>query len=654
MWAMAIHCSNYTSFVTIIDTIRREGEKIKRAFIRRETTTTRTMGRRAEDATTSTSAASKSNAFGGAAFESYVVERGDTLASVARKTKTRAEVILLLNPHASASSLSRGMVLDVPARELGSSSSALSSSASASSASANEKGGDARRRDEGDARAERRGRRREETTPTTNKTTFSGKLYDRSYPTLEMRSKEVQASVRGKMEALGATKTVGELVGASRERVRAWRRMMMSVVAEKREGMAENIGEVVDKMRRKQTTTPTKSVTSTGRDKGRKKSNDGVDAKEKEKREAEKKRLDAEKKLKQQREKEKREKDNARAAAVAAAEKAKKAAATTTTPKRVETSSRKRVVSSTDAKSDLLMTLLFTSGLGLLGHVLKFVGERYHLAEEGKNDVKEWHPSTLWRWVRERVALVPCQGGGLCLMVTRDDEDADASARPHSKVGSQSNKLFPVNFAQHAAPVEKAMVKGVEKTKAQVQNIVEGMKIRSIDELTDNLYALQEALARGEFESQQDRINTQEKLAETKGRLAEAQNLLGRWVDHSADAAYQDNLKRKVLACWVELLNERYARLRVMSKVYVRWQQKSLAQAFDQWYETAHALRVARLRKEGIAIQDKLRAERQRMIDKKEERAQNQLNGDKEALANAKKNAFEEKLESAAKDSFVV
>ena len=77
--------------------------------------------------------------------------------------------------------------------------------------------------------------------------------------------------------------------------------------------------------------------------------------------------------------------------------------------------------------------------------------------------------------------------------------------------------------------------------------------------------------------------------------VAEAQNLLGRWVDHSANEAYQDNLKRKALACWVELLNERYARLRVMSKVYVRWQQKSLAQAFDKWYETAHALRVSRL-----------------------------------------------------------
>lgn len=579
------------------------------------------------------------------------------MASVARKTRTRAEVILLLNPHASASSLSRGMVLDVPAREGGSSSSSSASSASASAsnasnASVNGRGGDARRRDEGDARAERRDRRRR--AETTNKTTFSGQLYDRSYPTLETRSKELQASVRGKMEALGATKTVGELVDASRDRLRAWRRMMMSVVAEKREGAAENIGVAVEKMRRKQTTTSTKSVASTGRDKGKKKSNDGgVDAKEK--READKKRLDAEKKLKEQREKEKREKDEARAAAAAAAaEKAKKAAAVTrTTPKRVETSSRKRVVSSTDAKSDLLMTLLFTAGLGLLGHVLKFVGERYHLAEEGKNDVKEWHPSTLWRWMRECVVLVPCRGGGLCLTVTRGDEDADASARPHSKVGSQTNKLFPVSFAQHAAPVEKAMAKGVEKTKAQVQNIVEGMKIRSIDELTDSLYALQEALARGEFESQQDRIKTQEKLAETKGRLAEAQNLLGRWVDHSANEAYQNNLKRKVLACWVELLNERYARLRVMSKVYVRWQQKSLAQAFDQWYETAHALRVARLRKEGIAIQDKLRAERQRMIDKKEERAQNQLNGDKEALANAKKNAFEEKLESAAKDSFV-
>ena len=63
---------------------------------------------------------------------------------------------------------------------------------------------------------------------------------------------------------------------------------------------------------------------------------------------------------------------------------------------------------------------------------------------------------------------------------------------------------------------------------------------------------------------------------------------------------------------------------------------------------------MSRLRKEGAVIQDKLRAERQRMIDKKEEKAANQLNGDKEALANAKKNAFEEKLASAAKDSLVV
>ena len=42
------------------------------------------------------------------------------------------------------------------------------------------------------------------------------------------------------------------------------------------------------------------------------------------------------------------------------------------------------------------------------------------------------------------------------------------------------------------------------------------------------------------------------------------------------------------------------------------------------------------------------------MIDKKEEKAANQLNGDKEALANAKKKAFEEKLAAAAKDSLVV
>ena len=121
----------------------------------------------------------------------------------------------------------------------------------------------------------------------------------------------------------------------------------------------------------------------------------------------------------------------------------------------------------------------------MLGHVLKFVGERYHIAEEGENDVKEWNVSTLWRWARDRIALRPCRGGGLSLMVKSRDEDADASARPHSKVGSQSNKVFSVNFARQAAPVEKAMVKRVEKTKAQMQNIVEGMKIRSIDELTD-------------------------------------------------------------------------------------------------------------------------------------------------------------------------
>ena len=592
------------------------------------------------------------------AFESYVVERGDTLASVARKTKTRAEVILLLNPHASASALSRGMVLDVPARgERGNGKIANGSTETrgptaavggrGASVGGAKRGGEGKTRggDGGAAGRRRDGGERE------TKTTFSGQMYDRSYPALETRSEELRASVRAKMEALGATTTVGELVGKSRERLSAWRRMMMSVVVKKGDGAAENVGGAVNKMRQKQTTkTPT--APSKGRDKG-KKSNDvdgkaAAAAKEKVKREAEKKTLDAQK-LKQQREKEKREKEKAQAAA--AAKKTKKAAAT---PKRVETSSRKQIVSSTDAKSDLLMTLLFTAGLGLLGHVLKFVGERYHIAEEGENDVKEWNVSTLWRWARDRIALRPCRDGGLSLMVKSRDEDADASARPHSKVGSQSNKVFSVNFARQAAPVEKAMVKRVEKTKAQMQNIVEGMKIRSIDELTDSLQTLQEALARGEFESQQDRIKTQEKLAETKGRLAEAQNLLGRWVDHSANEAYQDNLKRKALACWVELLNERYARLRVMSKVYVRWQQKSLAQAFDKWYETAHALRVSRLRKEGAVIQDKLRAERQRMIDKKEEKAANQLNGDKEALANAKKKAFEEKLAAAAKDSLVV
>ena len=144
------------------------------------------------------------------AFESYVVERGDTLASVARKTKTRAEVILLLNPHASASALSRGMVLDVPARgERGNGKIANGSTETrgptaavggrGASVGGVKRGGEGKTRggDGGAAGRRRDGGERE------TKTTFSGQMYDRSYPALETRSEELRASVRAKMEALG-------------------------------------------------------------------------------------------------------------------------------------------------------------------------------------------------------------------------------------------------------------------------------------------------------------------------------------------------------------------------------------------------------------------------------------------------------------------
>ena len=123
------------------------------------------------------------------AFESYVVERGDTLASVARKTKTRAEVILLLNPHASASALSRGMVLDVPARgERGNGKIANGSTETrgptaavggrGASVGGAKRGGEGKTRggDGGAAGRRRDGGERE------TKTTFSGQMYDRSYP----------------------------------------------------------------------------------------------------------------------------------------------------------------------------------------------------------------------------------------------------------------------------------------------------------------------------------------------------------------------------------------------------------------------------------------------------------------------------------------
>ena len=81
-------------------------------------------------------------------------------------------------------------------------------------------------------------------------------------------------------------------------------------------------------------------------------------------------------------------------------------------------------------------------------------------------------------------------------------------------------------------------------------------------------------------------------------------------MDHSADSAYKENLKRKALAAWVEILPEVYRRKSIMTKVYVRWQQRSMAAAFNTWYENAHQLKVLRLRKQGEEIQQKLKEER--------------------------------------------
>jgi len=130
------------------------------------------------------------------------------------------------------------------------------------------------------------------------------------------------------------------------------------------------------------------------------------------------------------------------------------------------------------------------------------------------------------------------------------------------------------------------------------------------------------------------------------------------WVDHSANDAYLKNLKRRVLAAWVELLQERYVRQRIMTKVYLRWQNIELSQAFNQWYENAHVLRVQRLRKEGMDIQDKLKLERQRLEEKRAADQENRMRWSSpknaEAARNeARRSAFEEKLASAAADSLV-
>ena len=585
------------------------------------------------------------------AFESVVVRKNETLSAFAKRTGTRAEVILLLNPHASAKGLISGMVLDVPLKaktEKTAKTAKKGRSASTNAAaSANDARGGGKRGGE------------KTTTTTTTTTSFSGKLYEKSYPVLEQRSKELQAELRARVEEFGVAAKgekaalAGELVGKSRDKLSAWRKKMMSVVAKTTDEAAENFGARFENFKSR---AGAKKPSEAAKDKRQpKKTPNATAAKDKAKADA------AKEKAKQ--DKAKQDKKDAIAREKESTDKPKKvetnkAVAAKPKLKADRAKPRRESTSINQTGQEVAWTLLFSAGLGAIGHVLKKIGEKYHIAESDDDEVREFNPTTLWQWARDNVVFRPCLGGGICVTIRDKDEDPDAPVQKHPKVGSQLNHIASTNFAEHAAPVEKAMVRRVEKTKAQLQTFMEAMKIRNIDEHTEQLLELQEELERGQFESQQERAQCQEKIVAIKTRLAEAQGLLSMWVDHSANDAYLKNLKRRVLAAWVELLQERYLRQRIMTKVYLRWQNIELSQAFNQWYENAHVLRVQRLRKEGMDIQDKLKLERQRLEEKRAADQENRMRWSSpknaEAARNeARRSAFEEKLASAAADSLV-
>ena len=620
------------------------------------------------------------------AFVKVKVARDETLREFAKRTNTRAEVILLLNPHANASALTAGMVLDVPAKGNVRHASKTAEQAR-TSVDRWERRSQAPREKESSGKTST-GRARKERDQSENSVwhSFSGQLYEKSYPTLDRTSKELTAEVKRKVKEFGdvvsgdrVVPLAGDLVGKSRERLSAWRLKMMSVIVSTTEDAAENI------QGRSRKATDTEKNASAGKKKisvekehkakavaaarekeqkekaaaREKEQNEKAAAREKEqKAKAAAAREKAREKERQDkatataaREKEKNDKVTAAAAATAAAvaaarkqEKKDKAAAK---------SNKSNGVLADETHKELAWTLFFTAALGVLGHGLKLIGEKYHIGEGEGEGVKEWHPKMILEWMRTRLVFTKCRGASVCLTVRDKDADPDAPMKPMSKVGLTRNYFYSTNFAEQAKPVEKALVKRVEKTKAQVQSFVEGMKIRRIDELTRVYFALDEQLARGEFESAEERAKALEKLKECKERLAEAQGLLTIWVDQSVNETYEKNLKRKVLAAWVELLSERYNRLRVMSKVYVRWQHIELSQAFNQWYENAHEAKVARYRKEGMQLQEKLKLERQRMENKRVTREESKMKWaiDSADMNDVKRSAFEERLAAAAADS---
>ena len=589
------------------------------------------------------------------AFSRYTVRKGQTLSDVARETRTRAEVILLLNPHASAKGLTAGSVLEVPMRAVedggrgggaaktnaskghskensaDSSNGKASAEGASSSGSKASKGGKDEKNDKAvndgaDKKSSSRGR---SGTGASGKAethrSFSGEMYRSSYPVLERRSKELRSEMNRVRDDTPAGKFVGEIFERSKEGGMAlWRKMTLHVVAKSSEGDAKQQEQAKKKeASKKKQTEPKKAVAP--------------------KPKAESKKVVAPK---------------PKAEPKKAVKQEQKSKATTPSGE-------------TDhSVKDIAWTLLFTVGMGLVGRGLKMIGEKYHIAEDTEEG-EEWHPSTLWKWTKDKLVFLPCKGGGMCLTLRDENADPDAPVKPRTRVGSTSNYITSTNFAARAAPVEKVIIKQVKKTQTRLQALLESMKIRSIDDLTENVSQLERLVKDNKFEDSAERLKAREKLEETKSRLTEARGILSQWVDHSADSAYKENLKRKVLAAWVEVLPEVYRRKSIMTKVFVRWQQRSMAAAFNTWYENAHQLKVLRLRQQGEEIQQKLKEERKRLEEKRIEDAERQIIREKETQATikmsknqrkkrdkklreqAEKNAFAERLDAAAKDSLV-
>ena len=532
----------------------------------------------------------------------YTVKRGDTLRGISRETHTRAEVILLLNPHASGKELTPGQVLDVP---------------------------------------------RHDARNATNESTkahgsFSGELYGESYPTLERKSRELaeamrktrdgRGDVRGaKGVANGASARLGDLksamavnVGDVVHEIEKVRANLLSAVAAK---VTKRRDDLASRKTKAQSATRKKAEVSKSVDKAQaalpaprptlhaplKASSATAD---------EKKALEKRSKELAARERELVAREKAVAKAEAKAEagaKAKdlKAQSQAKQSKRATEATLKKatggVTKSVEAPKEIIWTLAFTAGLGLLGHVFKTLGERYHLGSDDESEHEEWHPITVWKWIKEKFIFQGVRGGGVRLTLRSEGVETSKGR----KVGSTSNYIHSINFASQAAPVEAAVTKRVEKTKAQVQTIVEGIKIRSIDELTQSVAELNLKLDGDEFQTDAERAQTQEKLEATNKRLKEARGLLSIWVDQSAHLAYESNLKRKALTAFIELLSERYRRNKVMTKVFVRWQQTEMTAAFHSWCENARTLKIERLEEKEREIKEELAREKQRLMDKR-------------------------------------